>query len=150
MKISKILIANRGEISIRIARAAADLGIACVAVYSVDDARSLHTLAAGESRELQGKGAAAYLDIEQVIGAAKSSGCDAIHPGYGFLSENALFARRCAEHDIIFIGPRPDILDLFGDKAEARSLAARCKVPLLPGTPGATSLEEAQAFFKSL
>ncbi len=150
MKISKILIANRGEISIRIARAAADLGIDCVAVYSADDARSLHVLAAGESSALPGRGVADYLDIEQIISLAKSSGCDAVHPGYGFLSESGLFARRCAEQDIVFIGPRPDILDLFGNKAEARSLAARCKVPLLPGTAGATSLEEAQTFFKSL
>lgn len=150
MKISRILIANRGEISIRIARAAADLGISTVAIYSADDAKSLHVMASGESRALPGRGAAAYLDIEQVISAAKSSGCDAIHPGYGFLSESALFARRCAEQELIFIGPLPDTLDLFGNKAEARSLAARCKVPLLPGTQGATSLEEARAFFKSL
>ena len=150
MKISRILIANRGEVSIRIARAAADLGIDSVAIYSADDAKSLHVLAAGESCALQGRGASAYLDIEQIISLAKSSGCDAIHPGYGFLSESALFARRCAEEDIIFIGPRPDILDLFGNKAEARSLAARCKVPLLPGTTGATSLKEARTFFKSL
>ena len=150
MKISKILIANRGEISIRIARAAADLGIASVAIYSADDAKSLHVPAAGESCALQGRGASAYLDMEQIIRVAKASGCNAVHPGYGFLSENALFARRCAEENIIFIGPRPDILDLFGNKAEARSLAARCKVPLLPGTPGATSLEEARDFFKSL
>jgi len=150
MKISKILIANRGEVSIRIARAAADLGIESVAIYSADDAKSLHVLAAGESCALQGRGAPAYLDIEQLIKLARSMDCNAIHPGYGFLSENALFARRCAEEDIIFIGPRPDILDLFGNKAEARSLAARCKVPLLPGTPGATSLEQARDFYKSL
>jgi acetyl/propionyl-CoA carboxylase alpha subunit/acetyl-CoA carboxylase beta subunit len=150
MKISKILIANRGEISIRVARAAADLGIDSVAIYSADDAKSLHVLAAGGSRALQGRGVAAYLDIEQIISLAKSSGCDAIHPGYGLLSESGLFARRCAEQNIIFIGPRPDILDLFGNKAEARSLAARCKIPVLPGTAGATSLKEAKTFFKSL
>jgi len=150
MKISRILIANRGEVSIRIARAAADLGIDSVAVYSADDARSLHILAADKSCGLQGRGAAAYLYIEQIIKLARSMDCNAIHPGYGFLSESALFARRCAELDIVFIGPRPEILDLFGNKIEARSLAARCKVPLLPGTQGATSLDEARAFFKSL
>ncbi|MGD0854801.1 MAG: carboxyl transferase domain-containing protein [Dehalococcoidia bacterium] len=148
--LKKILIANRGEIAIRIARAAADLGIQSVAVYSPDDSKSMHVLTADVAIALKGKGAAGYLDMEQMIGLAKTSGCDAIHPGYGFLSENPAFARRCAEEGLIFIGPRPDILDLFGDKAEARSLARRCGVPLLPGTLGATTLEEASAFFTSL
>lgn len=150
MSISKIFIANRGEISIRIARAAADLGIKTVAAYSSDDSRSLHVLAADEVCALKGKGVPAYLDIEQIIELAKSSECDAIHPGYGFLSENASFARRCGEEGLAFIGPRPDILELFGDKAQARALAKRCGVPLLPGTMGATTIEEAREFFKSL
>ena len=150
MRLSKILIANRGEIAIRISRAAADLGFPAVVIYPADDAKSLHVLTADQSCALEGKGVSAYLDIEQIIKLARATACDAIHPGYGFLSEDSVFARRCAEEGIIFIGPRPDILDLFGNKAEARSLAKRCGVPILQGTPGATSLEEAQTFFKSL
>ena len=95
-----LLIANRGEIAIRIARAAAELGIRTVAVYSDDDAQSLHTRKADDARPLSGLGAAAYLDVEQILRVARETGCDAVHPGYGFLSENADFARRCAEDGI--------------------------------------------------
>src|ERR1700674_4278967 len=94
---NSLLIANRGEIAIRVMRAAAELGIRTVAVFSEDDARSLHTRKADEARRLNGVGSAAYLDMEQIIEVAKLSGCDAIHPGYGFLSEKADFARRCAD-----------------------------------------------------
>src|SRR6266540_5653071 len=93
----KLLIANRGEIAIRIARAAGDAGLATVAIHSADDAQSLHVRAADAAHEIPGRGARAYLDIEAVIAAAKATGCDALHPGYGFLSENTLLARRCAE-----------------------------------------------------
>jgi acetyl/propionyl-CoA carboxylase alpha subunit len=145
-----LLIANRGEIAIRIARAAAELGIRTVAIFSEDDAISLHIRKADEARPLSGIGPTAYLDIDQILGVAREAGCDAIHPGYGFLSENAGFARRCAEERITFVGPRPDILELFGNKAQARALAARCGVPLLEGTNDATSADEARAFFSSL
>src|SRR5208282_551957 len=145
-----LLVANRGEIAIRVMRAAAELDIPTVAIFSEDDAPSLHTRKADDARALRGKGAAAYLDIEQIIAAAKQAGCDAIHPGYGFLSENAAFARRCAEEGITFIGPRPEILELFGDKSRARMLATRCGVPVLAGTSGAASLDETKAFFSSL
>ena len=145
-----LLVANRGEIAIRIMRAAAELGIRTVAVFSEDDARSLHTRKADEARALSGTGAAAYLDLEQIVAIAKAAGCDAIHPGYGFLSENAGFARRAAEEGIEFVGPRPEILELFGDKVRARALAERVGVPLLPGTAGATSLSEAREFLASL
>src|SRR5271169_5846861 len=101
-----LLIANRGEIAIRIIRAAAEMGIRTVAVFSEDDARSLHTRKADQARALRGAGAAAYLDAEQIVAAAQAAGCDAIHPGYGFLSEQAGFARRCAEAGITFVGPR--------------------------------------------
>src|SRR6266849_5521396 len=100
-----LLIANRAEIAIRIMRAAAELGIRTVAVFSDDDARSLHTRKADEARRLNGVGAAAYLDAEQIIEVAKQAGCDEIHPGYGFLSEKADFARQCADEGIMFVGP---------------------------------------------
>src|ERR1700751_232045 len=145
-----VLVANRGEIAIRVMRAAAEMGLRTVAIFSEDDANSLHTRKADEARALKGTGAEAYLDAEQVVAVAKAAHCDAIHPGYGFLSENAGFARRCREEGITFIGPRPEVLELFGDKLEARSLAARCGVPVLAGTTGATSLERAREFLSSL
>ena len=146
----KLLIANRGEIAIRIARAASELGIATAAVYSADDATSLHVRKADEAYALGRAGAAAYLDIERIIAVAKEAGCDAIHPGYGFLSENAVLARRAAEEGITFVGPSPDALQLFGDKIAARKLAAQVGVPVIEGTIGETSLEDAQAFFVAL
>ena len=106
--------------------------------------------ATDEAHALKGRGAAAYLDGAGVVALAKSTGCDAIHPGYGFLSENADFARTCADAGIVFVGPAPEMLDLFGDKIAARALAEKCGVPLLPGTNGPTSLEDAKAFFASL
>src|SRR5271169_6566003 len=110
-----LLVANRGEIAVRIMHAAAELGIRTVAVFSEDDASSLHTRRADEARPLRGVGTAAYLDIDQIVGIAQECGCDAIHPGYGFLSENAAFARRCAAAGITFVGPRAETLDIFGD-----------------------------------
>ncbi|MEE9282059.1 MAG: carboxyl transferase domain-containing protein [Myxococcota bacterium] len=150
MPITRLLIANRGEIAVRIARAAADLGIAAVAVYSEDDAASLHTRAADEARALDGRGVAAYLDLGQVVATATEAGCDAVHPGYGFLAENAAFARSCAAAGIIFVGANPDLLALFGDKGRARAAAAAADVPILKGSNGPTTLEEAEAFFQSL
>src|SRR5579871_77826 len=150
MSPSHLLIANRGEIAIRVMRAAAELGMRTTAVFSDDDALSLHTRKADQSAALKGAGAKAYLDAERIIAIARESGCDAIHPGYGFLSENAAFARRCDEEGIAFVGPRAEILELFGDKVQARAIAVRCGVAVMPGTSGATSLEDAKAFFKSL
>ncbi|MDB5512988.1 MAG: Carbamoyl-phosphate synthase chain ATP-binding, partial [Enterovirga sp.] len=146
MTFAKLLIANRGEIAIRIARAATDLGIRTVAVHSEDDALSLHTRRAEEVLPLRGRGAAAYLDIAAVIAAAKASGADAVHPGYGFLSENAEFATACAEAGLTFVGPRPETLRLFGDKASARAFATRNNVPVPPGTDGPTELSDARLF----
>lgn len=148
--INKILIANRGEIAIRIARAAAGLKIKTVTVYSSDDNGSLHISTADQAFLLEGIGAAAYLDMEQLISIARASGCDAIHPGYGFLSENPDFARRCHEEGLIFIGPRSELLELFGDKLSARRFARECGVPLLPGSDGPVTLKEAKEFFMSL
>ena len=146
----KLLIANRCEIPIRIARTAAEMGIVTVAVFAEDDAASLHTRMADEAVALKGAGAAAYLDIDQVVAAAKASGCDAVHPGYGFLSENAGFARACADAGLTFVGPSADTLALFGDKTAALDLATELEIPVLPGTRMATSLEEAQRFLADL
>jgi acetyl/propionyl-CoA carboxylase alpha subunit/acetyl-CoA carboxylase carboxyltransferase component len=145
--LKKLLIANRGEIAIRIAQAAAELGIATVGVFSEDDATSLHVRRVDEVRPLKGRGAAAYLDFAGVIAVARGAGCDAVHPGYGFLSENAAFAKACAEAGLVFIGPTPEQLDLFGDKARARAHAKKCQAPVLPGTEGATDVAGIEAFF---
>src|SRR6195952_3408244 len=150
MPFQKLLIANRGEIAIRLARAASEAGRASVAIYPADDSLSLHVRAADASHEIPGTGARAYLDIEAVISAAKATGCDALHPGYGFLSENSALARRCAEEGIVFVGPSPEALDLFGDKGQAKALARQRGVPIIEGTEGATSLDDVKAFFASL
>lgn len=150
MSFFKLLIANRGEIAIRIARAAAESGITSVAINPADDATSLHVRAADEVHEIPGRGARAYLDIEAIIAAAKATGCQALHPGYGFLSENAGLARRCAEEGIVFVGPHPEALDLFGDKVAAKALATAQGVPVIAGTRGPTSRDEIKSFFDSL
>ncbi|WP_207790075.1 acetyl-CoA carboxylase family protein [Polymorphobacter arshaanensis] len=145
----RLFIANRGEIAVRIARAAAGLGIASVAAFSEDDAASPHVLAATSGGALPVRGPRAYLDGAAVIAAAKAAGCDALHPGYGFLSENAAFAADCAAAGITFVGPAPAALTLFGDKAAARAAAEAANVPVLGGT-GAVSLEEAEKAFAKL
>ena len=146
----RLLIANRGEIAIRIARTAADLDIAAVAVYSPDDARSLHVRTADEAVALAGAGPAAYLDGPQILRLALETGCEAIHPGYGFLSENSAFARLCNNAGVVFVGPSPEALTLFGDKVQARALAKRVGAPVFPGSVGAATLEEAERFLDSL
>ncbi len=150
MPITKLLVANRGEIAIRIMRAAAELGIPTVAIAPADDSLSLHTRKADEVHELPGQGAMAYLNIAQVIEVAQATSADAIHPGYGFLSENPALARACSEAGITFIGPRTEILELFGDKVRARQAAVAAGVPVLPGTDHAVTLEGAQQFFADL
>jgi acetyl/propionyl-CoA carboxylase alpha subunit/acetyl-CoA carboxylase carboxyltransferase component len=150
MGFDAVLIANRGEIAVRIARAVAGLGLASTTVYSEDDARSLHVRAGDQAVALAGVGAKAYLDGAAIVAAARESGCQAVHPGYGFLSEQASFARLCRDNGLVFIGPEPDALALFGDKAQARALALGCDVPVAEGTAGATSLEDARAFFAGL
>ena len=134
MGLTRLLIANRGEIAIRIARTAADLGIQTAGVFAEDDATSLHRRHVDAARALRGSGPRAYLDVEQLLVVARDTGCDAVHPGYGFLSEQATFARRCAEARLAFVGPRPETLALLGDKAAARALAERCRVPVPRGT----------------
>ncbi len=150
MPISRLLIANRGEIAIRIARSAAELGITTVAVHSADDAQSLHVRAADRAVALDGSGPAAYLDIAGLIAAALAEGCDAVHPGYGFVAENAGFARACAAAGIVFVGPSPEELDLFGDKGAARRFAASQGVDVIAGTDGPTTLAAAQDFLAGL
>jgi acetyl/propionyl-CoA carboxylase alpha subunit/acetyl-CoA carboxylase carboxyltransferase component len=150
MPFNNILIANRGEIAIRIARAAADLGVHTTAIFSSDDERSLHVKAADRAVALGASGAKAYLDSDAIITAARSADCDAIHPGYGFLSESAAFARACAQAGLTFIGPSPEALEVFGDKAKARALAIRAHIPVLPGTEGGADLPEILAFFDQL
>ena len=147
--IKKILIANRGEIAMRLVRAAHDMGMECVVVYAQDDAQALHVRAADAAVALNATGPAAYLDGERLVNIARQQGCDALHPGYGFLSERADFAMTCASADLCFIGPTPAHLALFGDKASARKLALSQHVPLMPGLDHAVSLAEAEAFFAS-
>ncbi|MET3497120.1 carboxyl transferase domain-containing protein [Variovorax boronicumulans] len=144
---SKVLIANRGEIAVRLVRALRDLGIASVAVHARDDASALHVQLADVTVALDATGPSAYLDVAALIAVAKAKGCDAVHPGYGFLSERADFAQACADAGLVFIGPTPEQLGLFGDKARARELATQCDVPVMPGSAGAVTLAEAQAFF---
>ncbi len=146
----KLLIANRGEIAVRIARAAAELDIRTVAVFSEDDAASLHVRRADEIAPLSGSGPAAYLDGEQLLRAAAEHECDAVHPGYGFLSENAGFARACLDAGIRFVGPTPEALELFGDKAKARALAQQRGVPIVPGLSEPVALDQARSFMDDL
>nr|WP_290428707.1 carboxyl transferase domain-containing protein [Defluviimonas salinarum] len=145
----KILIANRGEIAIRIARTAAAMGIKTVAIHSPDDALSLHVKHADEVRKLSKPGVSGYLDIEEIVAIAAETGCDAVHPGYGLLSERADFARACAVRGITFVGPDEGMLASQGDKVSARTLAKRAGVPVIEGSEPLTSAEEARAFFET-
>eukprot|EP01047_Picozoa_sp_COSAG01_P039391 COSAG01_NODE_3252_length_6351_cov_8.495681_5_plen_304_part_00 len=145
----KLLIANRGEIAVRIARGAAELGVATVAIYSEEDAQSMHRSVADEAILIRSVadgagGIAAYLDIEAVVAAAKQSGADTIHPGYGFLSENAGFVARCEAEGLAFAGPRSEVITLFGDKTAARNFAAECGVAVIRGSEKAV-LDAAEA-----
>ncbi|MBO9130303.1 pyruvate carboxylase [Bacillus sp. 165] len=148
-QIQKVLVANRGEIAIRVFRACTELGLRTVAIYSKEDAGSYHRYKADEAY-LVGEGRKpidAYLDIEGIIEIAKSNDVDAIHPGYGFLSENIEFARRCEEEGIKFIGPTSEHLDMFGDKVKARVQAQKAGIPVIPGSDGpVNSLAEVTAF----
>jgi len=144
----KILIANRGEIAVRLIRAVHDMDIQSVAVFALDDAHALHVKLASRSVNLQETGPGAYLNMAKVIEIARSESCDAIHPGYGFLSERADFAEACAQAGITFIGPQPENLKLFGDKSRARELALSCNVPVMPGMNEAVSLQQVQTFFE--
>jgi acetyl-CoA/propionyl-CoA carboxylase biotin carboxyl carrier protein len=134
-KITKVLIANRGEIAVRIARAAKDSGIASVAVYADQDRDAMHVKLADEAYALHGTSSAeTYLVIEKILHIAKQSGADAVHPGYGFLAENAEFAREVIKAGLIWIGPSPEAIEQLGDKVSARHVAEKVGAPLAPGT----------------
>ena len=146
----KILIANRGEIAVRIIRAARELGISTVAVYSEADADSLHVALADEAICIgPASSSESYLKIPNIISAAQITGAEAIHPGYGFLSENASFAKICTQNNIVFIGPKPELINMMGDKATARVTAIKHKVPITKGSDGIVpNVEEAKKVAK--
>lgn len=148
----KILIANRGEIAIRVTRACRELGILSVAVFSDADRDSLHVFLADEAYHIgPAPSKESYLNYRKIIEVAKKSGADAIHPGYGFLSENPIFVRACKEAGITFIGPTPENMEAMGDKLSAKALMKKAGVPLVPGSDGGVeSLEEAQAIAKNI
>ncbi len=144
----KILVANRGEVALRIMRAARELGVKTVAVYSAADKDTLPVRYADEAVCIGPAPAGkSYLNMSNIIAAAVTSGCQAIHPGYGFLAENADFARACAENDLVFIGPSPECIERMGNKAAARKTMALCGVPTVPGSDGVVDkVEDARAF----
>jgi len=146
----RLLIANRGEIALRIARTAHELGIATTAVHGPEDEALARGYGADRLVRLPGRGAAAYLDIEALMEAARREGCDALHPGYGFLSESADLALACEKAGLRFVGPSAATLRLLGDKAASRRIAGGLSIPILPGTDAPLSLEAAHAFFDAL
>src|SRR5687767_9484430 len=146
--LQKCLIANRGEIAVRIIRACQELGVRSVAVYSDADARARHVQMADEAVHIgEAAPSASYLNVEKLLAAAKQTGADSVHPGYGFLSENADFAQAVIDSGLTWIGPTPQAIRDLGDKVTARHIAMRAGAPLVPGTPDPVSgPEEVEAF----
>jgi acetyl-CoA carboxylase, biotin carboxylase subunit len=145
--LKRVLIANRGEIAVRVIRALHETGVEAVAVYSTADRDAMHVRLADRAICIGPPPAAeSYLNIPSVVAAAETSGCDAIHPGYGFLAENPSFVHACAGNDLVFVGPDADVMERLGDKLRAREEVAAAGVPVVPGTDGAASLDDARAF----
>ncbi|MEV0948716.1 carboxyl transferase domain-containing protein [Rhodococcus sp. NPDC049939] len=145
----RLLVANRGEIALRIIRSASEMSVDTVAVYAEDDADSPHISAATEAAVLPGSGPSAYLNPHAILDAAGQFGATALHPGYGFLSEDPDFARSCVDAGISFVGPSPEVLEIFGDKSSAREAAERANVPVLEATRGPTDIDGIRSFFSS-
>jgi acetyl-CoA carboxylase biotin carboxylase subunit len=144
--LSRVLVANRGEIAVRVIRAVHELGLEAVAVYSTADERALHVRLADRAVRIGPPPAAqSYLSIPSVIAAAKTTGCDAVHPGYGFLAENPAFVLACEQNDLVFVGPDADVMERMGDKVQAKAEARAAGVPVVPGTEGSTSAAEARS-----
>jgi len=143
MVFERVLVANRGEIAVRVIRALHELGIEAVAVYSTADSEALHVRLADQAVCIGPPAAGeSYLRIPSVVAAAVTTGCEAVHPGYGFLAENPAFARACADNDLVFVGPSPEVMERLGDKASAKAEMRAADVPLVPGTAGSAPLEE--------
>ena len=148
---SRVLVANRGEIAVRVIRALHELGCEAVAVYSTADADATHVRLADAAVRIGPPAATeSYLSIPNVIAAAATTGCEAIHPGYGFLAENSIFARACGENDLVFVGPSPEVMERLGDKASAKREMRAAGVPLVPGTEGAASLEKIEVAARAI
>src|SRR5947199_2079679 len=148
---SRVLVANRGEIAVRVIHALHELGVEAVAVYSTADRDALHTRFADRAVCIGPPAPTeSYLKIPAVVAAAETTGCEAIHPGYGFLAENPAFARACVDNDIVFVGPPADVMARMGDKVQAKAEMRDAGVPLLPGTEGTATIAQALAAAEEL
>src|ERR1044071_5792054 len=143
---TRVLVANRGEVAVRVIRALHELGIEAVAVYSTADAAATFVRMGDRAlRTAPPAAAASYLSIPSLIAAATTTGCEAVHPGWGFLAENPAFVRACEENDLVFVGPPPAVMARMGDKAQAKHELRAAGVPLVPGTDGTATVEQARA-----